>query len=143
MMPRRTRTGWRRVIAGVLAYAVALQGFIFALDLGHPAIAAADAANATAWAGFELCTHGGAAPPGAPAQAPVGDMHCPFCIAGAVFVNCAPPSALQYSTVVLTVVVWPTTVPQLRALFMSESAWPRGPPAAAWPAGVTPPLGRA
>ncbi len=133
MMPRASRTGWRRIIAGVLAYAVALQGFIFALDLGHPAAAAADAANAGAWAGFELCTHsgGGAGSPGVPAQVPVGDMHCPFCVAGAVFMNCAPPAALQYSTILLTDVVWPPTAPRLVALFLSESAWPRGPPVAA------------
>lgn len=130
MMPRASRTGWRRIIAGVLAYAVALQGFIFALDLGYPT-AAADAGNATAWAGFELCTHGGAASPGVPAQVPVGDMHCPFCVAGLVFVNCAPPAEPQYRTIELTDAVWPPTAPRLVALFISESAWPRGPPVAA------------
>ena len=129
MMPRVRYGGWRRVIAGVLAYALALQGFIFALDIGRPAIAGADA---TTWAGFELCSHSGvgAAVPDAPAQAPVGDFHCLFCFAGAVYVNCAPPGAPQWNKVVLIDVVWPLTAPRLVALVIHTSAWPRGPPAA-------------
>ncbi len=129
-MARISHIAWRRVIAGVLAYALALQGFIFALDIGRPAVAADDA-NGTSWAGFELCSHGGAALPGAPAQSPAGDPHCLFCIAGAVYVNCAPPCAPQCSKVVLTNAVWPLAAPRLVARFINEGAWPRGPPAAA------------
>jgi hypothetical protein len=123
---------WRRVLAGVLAYALALQGFLFALDIGRPALAADDHADATAWAGFVLCTHGGgASSPVAPAQTPVGDLHCPFCIAGAVFVDCAPPCPPLWNKIVLTNAVWPSAAPRLVALFVNESAWPRGPPLAA------------
>lgn len=130
MMPKLLRLLWRRVLAGVLAYALALQGLIFALDIGRPAIAAAgDDANVTTWA---LCTHsGGVAAPGAPTQAPLGDLHCPFCFAGAVFVNCAPPCVHQFSKILLTDAVWPLAAPRLVALFSNESAWPRGPPVAA------------
>ena len=129
-MARVSHKAWRRVIAGVLAYALALQGFIFALDIGRPAVAASPD---PAWAGFELCSHsgGGATAPGAPSQGPVGDLHCLFCIAGAVYVNCAPPCAPQFSKVMLTNAVWPLTAPRLVALVVNKSAWPRGPPAAA------------
>jgi len=123
------RTG-RRVIAGVLAYALAFQGFLFALDMGQPVIAATGGA---AFAGFELCSHSGAAStvPGAPSQTPVGQIHCIFCIAGAVYVNCAPPCAPLWNTIVLSNAVWPFAAPRLVALAINESAWPRGPPAAA------------
>lgn len=133
MMPKaqQTSTGWRRVIAGVLAYTLALQGFIFVLDFGRAAIAAAtDGANVTT---FALCTHdgGGVTVPGTPAQAPADDMHCAFCFAGAVYVNCAAPSAPQWNKIVLDDAVWPGAAPRLVALFSNKSAWPRGPPAAA------------
>lgn len=126
-VPHRT---WRRVFACVLVYALAIQGFVFALDIGRPAVAAA---NGAAWAGFELCSHGGAgaAVPGAPTQGPIGNVHCLFCIGGAVYVNCAPPCAVQASEAVLVGAAWPSLAPRLVALFVNESAWPRGPPAAA------------
>lgn len=129
-MARISHSAWRRVIAGVLAYALALQGFVFALDLERPAIGAA---NSATFAGFELCSHNGgsATLPGAPSQAPVGELHCLFCIAGAVYVNCAPPSAPIWNKIVLINAVWTSTTPRLIALFVNESAWPRGPPAAA------------
>ena len=128
-MPRVSHRPCRRVIAGVLAYALALQGIIFTLDIGRAAAAAADG---TAFAGFALCTHnGGVTVPGAPAQAPAGAVHCPFCFAGAVYVNCVPPDAPQYSKVILINVVWPLDAPRLISFRVNESAWPRGPPAAA------------
>ncbi len=132
-MARTAHTGWRRVFAGVLIYAFVLQSFIFALDITRPAFAAADGANGATWAGFELCSHGGAGAtvPGAPAQGPIGRIHCLFCIAGAVYVNSAPPCAAQYSNIVVTNVAWPLAAPRLVALRVKQSAWPRGPPGAA------------
>jgi hypothetical protein len=129
-MARISHAAWRRVIAGVLVYALAFQGFVFALDIGRPAIAAVDG---VAFAGFELCTHNtaGTSGPGAPAQAPAGDLHCMFCIAGAIYVNCAPPCAPLWNKIVLSNAVWPAAAPRLVALFVNESAWPRGPPTAA------------
>ena len=130
-MARISHSTWRRVIAGVLAYALAVQGFIFALDLDQPAIAAA---NGTAFAGFELCSHSGntgATVPGVPSQAPVGELHCLFCIGGAIYVNCAPPGAPLWNKIVLINAAWTSTTPRLVALFINESAWPRGPPATA------------
>jgi hypothetical protein len=83
-------------------------------------------------AGFALCTHDGVAvAPGAPAQAPVGALHCPFCFAGAAFVTCAAPCAPAWNKIIQSHAVWPLTAPRLGALFINESAWPRGPPAAA------------
>jgi hypothetical protein len=130
-MARTSHRTWWRVIAGVLAYALAVQGFVFALDLDQPAIAAA---NGTAFVSFELCSHGGggsATVPGVPSQAPVGELHCLFCVGGAVYVNCAPPCAPLWSKIVLIDAAWTSTPGRLVALFVNESAWPRGPPAAA------------
>jgi hypothetical protein len=129
-MARLSHGGWRRIVGCVLAYALALQGFILALDTGRPASAAGPD---PAWSGFELCTHSslGSAAPGTPSQSPVGDDHCVFCTAGAVYVSGAPPDAPQYSKVVLADVAWLLAAPRLVAFSVNENAWPRGPPAAA------------
>lgn len=121
---------WRWVFTCFLIYALVSQSFIFAAGIGQPAIGAAQDQG---WAGFELCTHGGTGStlPGTPSQPPAGDNHCPFCIAGAVYLNCAPLGALQYRKVVFADVTWPQAAPRLVALFINENAWPRGPPAAA------------
>jgi len=126
-MQRFLHRGWRRVLACVILYALVLQGFLYAVAVGEPALGAADNA---AWAGVELCVHGGHAAtlPGAPAQAPTASIHCLFCIAGAVYVNCAPPAAPRYSRSVLVSLVRPLAAPRLVALLVNESAWPRGPP---------------
>ena len=127
-MARVSQTGWRRVFSFVLAYALVLQGFVFALGDGRPA----GAATNVAWAGFELCKHsgGGSTSPVVPSPIPVGDNHCPFCFAGAAYVACAPPFAPEYSKVVLTNAMWPLAPQRLAAFLVNESAWPRGPPSA-------------
>jgi len=117
---------WRRVLGCVLAYALALQGFILVLDIGG----AASAAPNSVFAGSELCHHGDATLPNAPAQAPIGG-HCPFCFVGAAFVDCPAPCAAHCRATLSGIAVWPLTAPQLAALLVNESAWPRGPPAAA------------
>ena len=122
---------WRRILSCLLAYALALQGCIFAFDMSRSAIAAPPDA---AFAGFALCAHSGAgaALPGAPAQSPVGDSRCMLCcMAGAVYVNCAPPCAHQHTRVEFTIAMWPLTAPRLVAPVVNARAWPRGPPAAA------------
>ena len=126
-MANRSHRGWRRVLGCVLAYALALQGFILVLDVGG---AAYGAAPDRVFAGFELCHHGGAPLPNAPTQAPSGG-HCPFCFAGAVFVNCPAPCAARCLTMLPGIALWPLVTPQLIALVVNSSAWPRGPPAAA------------
>jgi Protein of unknown function (DUF2946) len=127
-MLRRSQRGWWRIVAGILIYALVLQGFLFAAGIGSAATAAAGDAQ---WPGFELCSHGGAAPSPTSPAAPVGDNHCPFCVVGAVYVDGAPPSAPQYSVMVFTNAVWPLTAPRLVAPVVDASAWPRGPPCAA------------
>jgi hypothetical protein len=132
-MARISHRAWRRAsqrtIAGVLAYALVLQSFIFALDIGGAANAAE---TGTVWAGFELCAHGGTTSvPGIPAQGPDGTIHCVFCVAGAVFLNCAPPGVVQSNKIVLSEAVWPLAASRFVAIPVIESAWPRGPPTAA------------
>ena len=130
VMVRLSHSNWRRLLGCVLAYALVLQAFIFALDVGQSAIAAA---QDPVWAGFELCSHsaGGSTRPDAPAHVPTGDAHCIFCIVGGVYVNCAPPGAPQFVKVMLSNAAWPHATPRLVALVVIESAWPRGPPASA------------
>jgi len=113
--------------------ALVLQGFTFAVDILQTALGGAGGAQDTAWAGFELCTHGGGASavPDTPSQSPVGDNHCPFCVAAGVYLNCAPPCALRCSKIEFTNVAWPLAAPRLVAFLVNESAWPRGPPPAA------------
>jgi len=130
-MARVLHSGWRRIFACVLVYALVLQGFFFAASDIRPAVGAADNA---AWAGFPLCTHSGlgSTVPAAPSQNPVGDNLCVFCcIAGAACVNCVPSGTPQYSRVEFTSAVWLLTAPRLVALVVNARAWPRGPPAAA------------
>jgi hypothetical protein len=124
-----THDAWRRILSCLLAYALALQGCIFAFDMSRSAIAAAPDA---VFAGYALCSHSGAALPDAPAQSPVGDSRCMLCcMAGAVYVNCAPPCAPQFSKVEFTIAAWPLKAPRLVALVVNAQAWPRGPPATA------------
>jgi len=127
-MLRTSHRGWRGVIAGVLAYALVLQGFLFAAAAGPLAGGSADS---VAFAGFELCTHGGAGSAPADAPAPASDEHCLFCVAGAIFMDCAPPSAPNSNTVEFTVAAWSHTTPRLIAFLINQNAWPRGPPTAA------------
>ena len=125
------RGAWRRILSCLLAYALALQGCIFAFDMSRSAIAAAPEAVSV---GYALCSHSGAggAVPDTPAQSPVGDSRCLFCcMAGGAVVNCAPPCAPKSSRVELTIAVWPFVAPRLVAPVVNAKAWPRGPPAAA------------
>ena len=126
-MTRSLQARSRRVIAYALAYAFALQGFSLALEIGNSAFAAA---NGVGWAGFALCAHGGDAPtvPGVPDQGPIGNVHCVFCIAGAAFLNSAPPAAPHYRKVPLVGTMTALSAQRLVALLAVESAWPRGPP---------------
>ncbi len=119
----------RRVFTCALAYALAIQGFIFAFEIGSSAFAA----DGTASAGFELCTHNGASStaPAVPVQGPLGNIHCVFCVAGAVFLNSPPPSPPPPRQLTFTYVGWPLAAVHLAAILVVESAWPRGPPVAA------------
>lgn len=126
-MTGRLQNCSRRLIACAMAYAFALQGFIFALDIGNSAFAAV---NDTAWAGFELCVHSGAVPtvPGVPDQGPVGHAHCVYCIVGTVFLNATPAAAPNVHQVLLADGVTALAAGRLVPPNVSQSAWPRGPP---------------
>lgn len=126
------KAGWWRVLSCALAYALALQGFIFAANVGAAVSVAVSGTERPILAGFELCTHGGTATlPDTPQQIPASDDHCPFCISGLLYVNCAPPRTPHGAAVVITRPLWPLAASRLVTLFVNESAWPRGPPLAA------------
>ncbi len=120
---------WKGILALLLAYLLVLQSFVFAATSGRPLAGSADD---TPWAA-ELCSHHGGAtgPAGAPGQGPAGDEHCLFCIAGALYVDCAPLAAPQYRDAVFVYTVVPLKAQRLVALLIKASAWPRGPPPAA------------
>src|SRR5260370_18038010 len=91
MARRLNRTGseatplWRQLLGCVLAYALVLQGVLFALSSAElAASAAADASQS-----IELCVHDPADATGQPARRPDGNPHCPFCPA----VGQHPPAA--------------------------------------------------
>src|SRR5271170_1823341 len=114
IMARGLHSGWRRVFSVVLIYALALQGFVFALDMGRPAVAAG---SDSAIVGFALCSHHSGADatlPGTPPHDPLGDCnHCPFCLSGALYVSAAPPGAFRYSKVAFSNMTWLLTPPRL------------------------------
>lgn len=118
----------RRVIAYGLAYALSLQGFVFAIATENPAGASIQNPSFVA---LPLCIHSQTTTlPGAPTPAPLGYAHCLFCIAGAVYVNCTSPWAGD-CTLTFVSAAWLPFVPHLVARFVGGSAWPRGPPAVA------------
>lgn len=125
-MGKRSQRMSRRILGCVLAYALAVQGLILAFSGGT--VSYPD--QTPVFAGFTLCHHDGTASPNAPAQAPACD-HCPFCFAGAIYLNCTPPWAPHRSALVVSDAAWPLAAPHLAAFFINASAWPRGPPAAA------------
>jgi hypothetical protein len=118
----------RRVIAYGLAYALSLHGFFFAIASANPA--GASIQNPT-FVALPLCSHSQTTTlPGAPSQAPLGDNHCPFCIAGAAYVNCASPCAGDCGFTLVST-VWLLVAPNLIVRLIGSGAWPRGPPATA------------
>jgi hypothetical protein len=118
---------WRRTLSCALAYALVIQGFVFAAGIAAPAIGASDAAT---WSGFELCQHGGTGSPAVPAKAP-DDNCCVYCTIGGLYVASAPPSTPQYDIADFTTAAWRHAAPRLVTLLVYGSAWPRGPPSAA------------
>ena len=123
------RQAWHRLryaFTCFLLYTFILQGFTLAASGGQLEIGTAERST---WAGFELCTHGGAIP--TPSKTSLADTCCIFCVAGGAYVNCGPTSAPEYSKIAFTDAVWPHTTPRLGAFPVHESAWPRGPPSVA------------
>jgi len=118
----------RRVIAYGLAYALSLQGFVFAISSASPVGSSPE--NPTIVA-FPLCVHGETTTlPRAPTQAPLGDNHCPFCVAGAFYVSCASPCAGDCDFTFVST-DWLSVAPHFIPRFVGGGAWPRGPPAPA------------
>ncbi len=77
-MLRRRQNGrtWRAVVAGLAAYALALNA-IFASGLASQIAVARDAAS-----GFETClSHNGALDEQSPALPDAGKLHCVLCVA--------------------------------------------------------------
>jgi hypothetical protein len=122
-MVKRTRSGWQRLTACVLVFALILQGVTFTLASAR--LAAADPTDTAA--GFELCRHdGGTAGGGAP-EGPIADSHCIFCLAGATYLD-APGAAPESHTITFVALSWSFQAWRLPAVTVNASARPRGPP---------------
>jgi len=124
----RVRPGgfWRRLIAVVLAHAVAVQALLFAL--GGFSLAANVDQSAPA---FELCSHDANGATQSPTRIPdqSGCTDCIFCFAGAHHaVIGAAPAVSHRVNVAIVVVRRPAEAPGLRRLTRYTIANPRGPP---------------
>ena len=121
---------WRKrlrcAVIYAAAYAIALQGLIFALQIG----AAVAALQQSALGGFALCHHDEVAVilTDDPSQSLPSDRHCPFCVVGLVYVNSQPPSVPGWTEFVPAKAVQPLPAPRLAAFGANAGAWPRGPP---------------
>ena len=117
---------WRRLIAVVLAHAVAAQALLIALG-GFPLAANADQSSSA----FELCSHDANGATQSPAKIPgqSGCAHCIFCLAGAHHAVIGAAAAVSHRVNVAIVVVrQPAEAPGLRRLTRYTIANPRGPP---------------
>ena len=117
---------WRRLIAAVLAHAVAAQALIVALG-GFSLTANADQSPLT----FELCSHDANGATQSPARLP-HDPECAlciFCFAGTHHaVICTTSSAFHRVNVAMVVVLWHGDTLGVRRLIRHTIASPRGPP---------------
>ena len=116
---------WRRLIAVVLAHAVAVQALLIALG-GFSLGAGADQSKPA----FELCSHdanGATSPAKLPDNS--GCTHCTFCLAGAHHaVIGTTPSPFHRVNLAMVVVPWLGHSSGLRRLTRYTIASPRGPP---------------
>jgi hypothetical protein len=122
----RSTGGWRQWIAGLLVFALVVQGLMLALA---GAQASAGATGEPDWAGFEVCRHGGTSP--SDPASDTADGHCVPCLAGATLVLHAPPPSAECHRVAHTVAPWRLARWRLPALTVDATALPRGPPSSA------------
>ena len=120
-MAQSSRSGWRRLTASVLVFALILQGIAFTLAGARLADDPADSA------GFALCRHDGGAAGGGEPKRPSADGHCIFCLAGATCLD-APAAVSQSHAITFAVLSWSSNTWRSPAAAVNASARPRGPP---------------
>jgi hypothetical protein len=117
---------WCRLVAVVLAHAVAVQALLVALG-GFSLAANADPKVPA----FELCSHDANGATQSPAKLPdqSGCTHCIFCFAGAHHAVIGAARAVFHRVYVATVVVpWLADTLGVRRVTRYTIANPRGPP---------------
>ena len=121
-LPKSVRS-WRQVVAGVLMYALVVQGMAFALTNARLNETIAD----NNWV---VCHHDGGASelPGNAPESPSRRAHCIFCLAGAAFVLSGPAPRSDIRVVSIAAAAWPLLVWQLPAHTVDAATRPRGPP---------------
>ena len=131
---RRSTNGstwvWRRVVACLLAYALALQGIGYALASAQFIGQITDDSNSL---GVQLCRGdaNSAESSGNTPHNPSADYHCIYCIAGGSHLLCARPSHLGFVPVAFVAIAWPFAPWQISTLNVYASSRARGPPIAA------------
>jgi hypothetical protein len=120
-------SGWRRIVALLLAYALAIQGLAAVVLVGVGGTVTADGSAA-----FQLCTHQAAdsTQPNLPSQAPDFGIHCIFCLAGTFYVNSTLPFVPHWNRFLPVKAVFLHSAPSLAAPAVNGQALPRGPPSA-------------
>ena len=122
----RRKNVWRRLVSWVAVYALVLQSILVGMA-AFPAAAAPDGVAA-----FEICQHGvDGADTGIPAQHPLDQTHCKFCLSIAHAVAPAPRPLPRVTFDVVIALALPAAdsdIPLPPELFYEH---PRGPPYAA------------
>ena len=122
-----SRPLWHQLLGCALAYALAVQGVLFALSSAELAASAATDVSQN----IELCLHDPAGATGLPAGRHDGKAHCPLCLAGGQQVLAAPEAGLAL------IIADPGTAPLRPGAARSvkseqfRSHQPRGPPPSA------------
>ena len=119
------RTGplWRQLLSCAFAYALVVQGILFALGGAQLAAASADAAPS-----IEICLHDPADTAGLPVGHADGTVHCPFCLAAAHQAIASPCECSEAIIRTASIaMLWPASVGVTTSTrFLSHR--PRGPP---------------
>jgi hypothetical protein len=114
---------WRQLLSCALAYALVVQGMLFALGGARQAAASADAVPA-----IEICLHDPADAAGLPDGRADSKVHCPFCLAAAHQAIATPCGCSeQIVRAAGATMSWPVSADATTSsTFLSHR--PRGPP---------------
>ena len=125
---QRSRRVWRQVIAGVLIYALALQGIALVLATTSHVGGENDVAGFKA----EICHHDGDTSNSQnQTPDPADNGCCIICLAGTSYVLAAFGLASDFHPIVFVAVRWPAAMSPLPSRTVDANTRPRGPPAAA------------
>jgi hypothetical protein len=115
---------WRQLLSCALAYALIVQGILFALGGAQLTGAASAEASST----VEICLHDPADATGLPNGHADGRVHCPFCLAGAHHAIAVPWGSPEPIIRAITATVLRPGEVHAASFVRIRSHPPRGPP---------------